>query len=115
MDPFDEYEDEAVWKALKAVQLSSHVSTFDNGLLEEIKQDGDNLSFGQRQLISIARMVLRQPPLLLLDEATSAIDPRTQEGVQRTIHQAFAASTIVAVAHRLETIMDFDAVCVLDR
>ena len=79
MDPFDEYEGYEVWRALTAVQLSSHVSNFDKGLLEEIQQDEDNLSFGQRQLISIARVVLRQPSVLLIDEATSAIDPRTQE------------------------------------
>eukprot|EP00438_Fugacium_kawagutii_P027620 Skav231523 [mRNA] locus=scaffold84:651791:652739:- [translate_table: standard] len=66
-------------------------------------------------------MVLRQPAVLLLDEATSAIDPSTQEKapltnvVQETINLAFPRSTIVAVAHRLETIMDFDQVVVLDK
>merc|ERR1712151_1244491 len=70
-------------------------------------------SFGQRQLICIARMVLRQPPLLLLDEATSAVDPKTQEQVQEAIRRGFPDTTLVAVAHRLETILDFDMVVVM--
>jgi len=60
-------------------------------------------------------MILRQPALLLLDEATSAIDPNTQEVVQQAIRSAFPDSTIVAVAHRLETILDFDGVIVMEK
>merc|ERR1719343_152115 len=80
-----------------------------------IKADGENLSFGQRQLLCIARMILRQTQVLLLDEATSAIDPVTQEIIQASIHEFFPTSTIIAIAHRLETIMDFDMVFVMEK
>jgi len=68
------------------------------------------MSFGQKQLLCIARMLLRQPSLLLLDEATSAIDPKTQDVVQNSIMTGFPESTLIAIAHRLETILDFDLV-----
>lgn len=115
LDPYEEYSDDQIWKALSSVQLNAFVTKLGAGIDSAIKPDGENLSFGQKQLMCIARMVLRQPPLLLLDEATSAIDPHTQELVQTAIRVSFPDSTIVAVAHRLETIMDFDMVVVMER
>jgi len=116
LDPFREFADEQIWDALRQVQLEEEVQQMgEEGLLSELKTGGENLSFGQRQLLSIARMVLRQPPLLLLDEATSAIDPRTQEMVQKAMHSQFTDSTLIAIAHRLETILDFDMVIVMDQ
>jgi len=112
LDPLGHYSDGRLHHALELAQLSELVRSWAAGLDHAISDDG--LSFGQRQLVCLARMVLRRPPLLLLDEATSAIDPRTQEIVQQTINEAFAGSTVVAVAHRLETILDFDHVCVLE-
>merc|ERR1719486_44057 len=84
-------------------------------LLSNLSAEGENISFGQRQLLCIARMILSQPALLLLDEATSAIDPSTQEKLHRAIHTSFPRSTIVAIAHRLETILDFDTAIVMDK
>jgi len=115
LDPFSQYTDPEVWSSLRAVQLFDFVTKTGVGLDMYIKADGDNLSFGQKQLICIARQILRNPELLLLDECTSAIDPHTQEMVQDTIRTGFPDSTLVAIAHRLETIMDFDTVIVLDR
>jgi len=114
LDPFGEYTDEEVWGALRRVQLDEDVRELPEGLLSELRPDAENLSFGQRQLMSIARMVLRQPPLLLLDEATSSIDPRTQEMVQKAMASHFAGSTLIAVAHRLETILGYDMIVVMD-
>uniref|UniRef100_A0A7S4QHI8 ABC transporter domain-containing protein n=1 Tax=Alexandrium monilatum TaxID=311494 RepID=A0A7S4QHI8_9DINO len=115
LDPFGIYSDGRMWKALELAGMADVVRGWDSRLFHQISEEGTNLSFGQRQLICLARMVLRQPPLLLLDEATSAIDPRTQEEVQHTIITAFPNSTLIAVAHRLETVLDFDYVCVLER
>uniref|UniRef100_A0A7S4UHD9 ABC transporter domain-containing protein n=1 Tax=Alexandrium monilatum TaxID=311494 RepID=A0A7S4UHD9_9DINO len=132
LDPFGIYSDGRLWKALELANMADVVKGlpgcpvhgqccvpdpegWDSRLFHQISEEGTNLSFGQRQLICLARMVLRQPPLLLLDEATSAIDPRTQEEVQHTIITAFPNSTLIAVAHRLETVLDFDYVCVLER
>lgn len=114
LDPFKAYTDGRIKKAVNCCRLESFVKSLPLGLDHQVSDEGGNLSFGQRQLLCLARMVLRQPALLLLDEATSAIDPATQESVQDTINHAFPTSTMLAVAHRLETIMEFDQVVVLD-
>jgi ABC-type multidrug transport system fused ATPase/permease subunit len=115
LDPLRAYTDGRLWQALRTVHLEDLVKSWPMQLEHPIADEGSNVSFGQRQLICLARMVLRQPALLLLDEATSAIDPNTQEMVQETINSAFPGSTIVAVAHRLETVLNFDRVFVLDK
>jgi len=115
MDPFQEHVDERLWLALKAVQLEHFVSSMEAGLDSQVRQDGDNISFGQRQLICISRMILRNPALLLLDEATSGIDPSTQERISDTLKSSFPDATIIAIAHRLETVLDFDIVVVMDK
>eukprot|EP00930_Biecheleria_cincta_P002638 TRINITY_DN103641_c0_g1_i1.p1 TRINITY_DN103641_c0_g1~~TRINITY_DN103641_c0_g1_i1.p1 ORF type:complete len:1660 (-),score=304.97 TRINITY_DN103641_c0_g1_i1:123-5102(-) len=115
LDPFKQYTDGRMKRAVKCAHLEAFINSLPLGLDHMVADEGNNLSFGQRQLLCLARMVLRQPALLLLDEATSAIDPRTQESVQDTINSAFPASTMLAVAHRLETIMQFDQVIVLDK
>ncbi|CAE7543990.1 ABCC1, partial [Symbiodinium pilosum] len=106
LDPFKVYTDGRIRKAVQYAHLEAFVNTLPLGLDHVVSDEGGNLSFGQRQLLCLARMVLRQPALLLLDEATSAIDPATQESVQDTINHAFPSSTMLAVAHRLETIME---------
>lgn len=114
LDPLGAFTDGRIWDALRCAHLDSLVRSFPGELDYQVTDEGSNLSFGQRQLFCLARMVLRQPALLLLDEATSAIDPRTQENVQETISHAFPDSTLVAIAHRLETVLDFDQLVVLD-
>lgn len=115
VDPFGCFTDQEVMDGLRMVQLEDAVSKMEGGLYTEVSAEGSNLSFGQRQLICLARVVVRQPPLLLLDEATSALDPFTQEMVQSTVQHSFPKSTIVVIAHRLETIMDFDMIVVMDK
>jgi len=115
LDPFGDYTSGRLRKALEAVQLSDMLQSLPSGLEHQIKDEGSNLSYGQRQLVCLARMVLRRPSLLLLDEATSAIDPSTQDLVQNTLDTTFKDSTVVAVAHRLETVLKFDYAAVLDR
>jgi len=114
LDPFGLYVDGRIWEALRVTGMKALIETWPAKLSHQIKEEGSNLSFGQRQLVCLARMVLRQPALLLLDEATSAIDPSTQELVQRTITSSFPGSTLIAVAHRLETVMDYDLVVAMD-
>jgi ABC-type multidrug transport system fused ATPase/permease subunit len=115
IDPMGSFTDAVLWSALEMCQLKPLVEGMPLQLQEELSQGGLNLSFGQRQLMCIARMVLRQPALLLLDEATSAIDPYTQDLVQSTIRNGFPTSTIIAVAHRLETLFQFDSCVVLSK
>jgi ABC-type multidrug transport system fused ATPase/permease subunit len=115
LDPFQEYSNEKLWAALDAVQMKETIASYGCDLQFQIANEGSNMSFGQRQLLCIARMVLRQPGLLLLDECTSAVDARTQELVQSAIRASFPHATLIVVAHRLETILDFDMVVVMER
>mmetsp|Transcript_27346 Transcript_27346/g.77996 ORF Transcript_27346/g.77996 Transcript_27346/m.77996 type:complete len:1623 (-) Transcript_27346:183-5051(-) len=116
IDPFQWYDDDAIWEALELVHMADFVKyELKDGLNFQVNGEGLNLSFGQRQLISFARNVVRGPKLLLLDEATSAIDPKAQETLQATVEEAFKESTIIVIAHRLETILNFDLAVVMDR
>eukprot|EP00932_Pfiesteria_piscicida_P005886 SRR837773.1580.p2 GENE.SRR837773.1580~~SRR837773.1580.p2 ORF type:complete len:339 (+),score=132.02 SRR837773.1580:86-1018(+) len=115
IDPFNEFPDGRIWEAIKCVQLLPFIRSLPGGINAEITQDGANISFGQRQLLSLARMVIRQPPVLLLDECTSALDPNTQEAAQKTLLNDFPMTTVIAIAHRVETILDFDRIVVFDK
>jgi len=115
IDPFNEFPDGRIWEALQSVQLLPYIRSLPGGIDSEITQDGGNISFGQRQLLSLARMVIRQPPVLLLDECTSALDPNTQQAAQNTLLNDFPMTTVIAIAHRVETILDFDRIVVFDK
>ena len=106
--------DDEVYAAAKLAHADHFIKMLPNGYNTMLSSDGEELSQGQRQLLSIARAAVADPPVLILDEATSSIDTRTEQIVQKGMDNLMKGRTVFVIAHRLSTIRNSDAIMVLD-
>jgi ABC-type transport system involved in Fe-S cluster assembly fused permease/ATPase subunit len=106
--------DEEVYEAAKLAHIHEFVTTLPNGYQTMVGERGLKLSGGEKQRVSIARTILKGPPILILDEATSALDSRTEQDIQKALKQVSRDRTTIVIAHRLSTVVEADEIIVID-
>ena len=109
----EQFDEDRLQEAIEKVGLDRVVARLPHGLEEELREGGQRLSTGERQLAAFARALAHDPPVLVLDEATASIDPETEARIQRATEILQQGRTSIVIAHRLATVRDADRILVL--
>ena len=114
LDPDEMFSDSEIWNALEQMQMKSVISSLPQQLESEITEGGSGFSVGERQLMQLARVLLKKSKIVVFDEATGKVDEITDKIIQSIIRNVFKNCTVITIAHRLSTILDCDRIMVLD-
>ena len=115
IDPLNQYSNEEILKVFQKISFDYIINKNPKGFNMEVAEGGTNLSVGEKQLICIARAILRKTKIIIMDEATANIDYETEEIIQKAIGEIMNDSTIITIAHRIKTIIKYDKILVLDK
>ncbi|RQM23689.1 hypothetical protein B5M09_006081 [Aphanomyces astaci] len=115
MDPFHDFTDDQLWAVLKKVHLTDRIVVSDAKLEQEVDENGENFSVGERQMLCLSRALLHNAKIVMLDEATAAIDHATDKVLQKVIREELKTSTVLTIAHRLDTVLDYDRIFVFEQ
>jgi len=115
LDPTLAFSDEKIWQTLQQIHFSDTVAALPGKLEFEVLENGENLSHGQRQLLCIARALLRDSKVIMMDEATSNVDLETDQLIQRAMRDSFRNCTVITIAHRINTIIDSSRILVMEQ